>query len=205
MSLTFDHLAITAENLDLGRAYVEDALGVKTTPGGAHPDMGTHNCLLALGPSTYLEVIAIDPAGQPPANTPRWFDLDNRIGPPGLTHWVCRSDDLDTDLANAPKGLGTPKLLRRGDLSWQFTVSDTGKLPYDEACPAIISWGDTPHPAARMPDQGVSLVSVRVEHPRMDELLSEFPALAGTADCMVGPEKRISATFNTPQGLRHLP
>jgi len=33
---------------------------------GAHPLMGTHNRLLALG-DLYLEVIAVDPAAQPPA------------------------------------------------------------------------------------------------------------------------------------------
>ena len=29
-------------------------------PGGKHAFMGTHNCLLGLGPGFYLEVIAID-------------------------------------------------------------------------------------------------------------------------------------------------
>ena len=68
--------------------------------GGKHAHMGTHNRLLSLG-DLYLEVIAPDPEAPRPA-WPRWFDLDNFDGPPRLTNWICRSDDLDDDLGLAP-------------------------------------------------------------------------------------------------------
>jgi hypothetical protein len=71
-----DHIVVAAHTMAQGLAYVEALLGVAMAPGGAHPRMATHNHLLRLGDAVFLEVIAIDPAGQKPAR-PRWFDLDN--------------------------------------------------------------------------------------------------------------------------------
>ena len=110
--LTLDHIAISAATLAEGVAHVEAALGVTLAGGGQHPNMATHNRLLGLG-DLYLEVIAVDPAAARPPH-PRWFDLDNFSGPPRLTNWVARSDDLTTDLNHAPAGTGTPLALSRG-------------------------------------------------------------------------------------------
>ena len=97
VELQIDHLVVSASRLADGVAYVEQKLGLRMLPGGKHPDMGTHNALLNLG-ETYLEVIAIDPEANAPDH-PRWFNLDNFTGPPRLTNWVARTDDLDAALA----------------------------------------------------------------------------------------------------------
>ena len=52
-----DHLVVTAPTLEGGVEYVADCLGVLPVPGGVHPRMGTHNALVRLGTSQYLEVI----------------------------------------------------------------------------------------------------------------------------------------------------
>src|SRR5690606_1359383 len=88
----FDHLAISARSLAEGAAKVERLLGVGTVPGGRHALMGTHNRLLSLGPTEYLEVIAIDPDAPDPGR-PRWFRLDAFAGPPRLSNWVVAVDD----------------------------------------------------------------------------------------------------------------
>jgi hypothetical protein len=73
---TIDHLTVTAPTLESGAEYVRRALGVTPGPGGQHPRMGTHNLLLRLGESAFLEVIAPEPGSCRP-DRPRWFGLDS--------------------------------------------------------------------------------------------------------------------------------
>ncbi|MFV2003016.1 MAG: VOC family protein, partial [Paracoccaceae bacterium] len=40
MLLTIDHLAVCAEDLSTGAAFIEAALGVAPGAGGRHPQMG---------------------------------------------------------------------------------------------------------------------------------------------------------------------
>lgn len=205
-SLALDHLVVAARSLEEGASYVEAVLGVRLSPGGQHPHMGTHNLLLSLGPDEYLEVIAIDPGAHPP-DYPRWFGLDRFAGAPRMTNWACRTDDLDAALDAAPEGTGEPWDLERGEYRWAFAVPEDGRLPFDDAMPALIEWeADSPHPAARLPDQDVRLVRLDVFHPRADALRDAFPALArlGRVTVRQGPEKRLIATIATPEGTRVL-
>jgi hypothetical protein len=79
--LRFDHLVIGAASLAQGVDWVEAELGVTLPPGGTHPRMGTHNRLTAVGPASFLEIIAVDPAAEPPPR-PRWLPSRPR-GPAG--------------------------------------------------------------------------------------------------------------------------
>jgi hypothetical protein len=167
--------------------------------------MGTHNRLLSLGPTEYLEVIAINPAAPPPGR-PRWFDLDHFAGPPGLTNWVCRTPDLDAGLARAPKGTGVAHDLARGEYRWRMGIPEDGCLPFGGAFPGLIQWQGI-HPAARLPDQGCRLARLTLVHPDADLLRT---ALAGhMADPRIsiesGPRPALRAEIATLHGTRHLP
>ena len=203
MTLALDHLAISAETLEAGADWVEMALGIPLAGGGKHPHMGTHNRLLSLG-DLYLEVIAIDPAAPTPGH-PRWFDLDHFRGPPRLTNWICRTDDLDAALAAAPEGTGTATDLARGDYRWRFAVPATGKLPFDDCHPALIQWQGDLHPAKSLRDHGIRLTGLQITHPQAPALRA---ALKGLADPRVtvqlGPCHSLRATFDTPHGTRVL-
>lgn len=88
--LALDHITVSARSLAEGVAAVELALGVRAPVGGTHPSMGTHNHLLRLGPSLFLEIIAINPEAPAPAR-PRWFGLDGASwfdAPPRRTDWI---------------------------------------------------------------------------------------------------------------------
>ena len=88
-----DHLVYATPDLTLGIDTLERLLGVRATPGGQHPGLGTRNALIALGPSTYLEIIGPDP-DQPKPATPRRFGIDE-LTAPRLTTWVAKGKDLD--------------------------------------------------------------------------------------------------------------
>ena len=204
MILSIDHLAVSARTLEEGTAWAEMALGVPLAPGGQHPHMGTHNRLLNLG-DLYLEVIAIDPLAPKPVY-PRWFDLDLFQGPPRLTNWICRTDDLDAALAAAPDGTGIATNLARADFRWRFAIPATGQLPFDACFPALIQWQGDRHPTQALPDQGIRLQRLEITHPTAPALRS---ALAGQpADprlrLLTGPYQSFRATFSTPHGPRVL-
>lgn len=193
--LELDHLAVSAADLAVGTARIEDLFGVRLAPGGKHPDMGTHNRLLSLGPGLYLEVIAID-AAAPPPDRPRWFDLDNFDGPPRLTTWIVRCDRLEAALADAPEGTGLPMQLQRGDFRWRMAVPELGQLPLGGLAPALIEWQGDAHPADRLPDAGVRLTRLVVSHPR----IREVPHLDDPRVVLSEGPPSLRTAFSTPKG-----
>ena len=201
--LALDHIAVSADTLQAGADWVERALGVPLAGGGKHPHMGTHNQLLSLG-DLYLEVIAIDPDAPQPGH-PRWFGLDRFRGPPRLTNWICRTDDLDAALAAAPPGTGKPEDLQRGDYRWRFAVPSSGALPFDDCFPALIQWQGDLHPAKSLRDHGIRLKRLEITHP---DALALRAALKGLADPRIvvelGPYHALRAAFDTPHGPRVL-
>ncbi|RVT86988.1 VOC family protein [Rhodobacteraceae bacterium CCMM004] len=207
--LELDHLAVAAETLEAGVAHVEAALGV-TLPAaiGRHPQMGTHNRLLSLGPGVYLEVIAVDPDADPPGRS-RWFDLDAFVGSPRIGNWIARTDDLGAALAHAPFAMGTPTDFSRGDYRWTMAVPEDGRLPFGGAAPALIAWDGTAHPADALPESGCRLTRFEVAHPRGGDIAAAWPALAAIPNVALragppGDRPKFRAEIATPEGPRVL-
>jgi len=202
--MKFDHLVVAAETLEAGSDHVESVLGVRPDGGGKHAQMGTHNRLLSLGPSAYLEVIAIDPEARAPGHA-RWFGLDRFSGPPRLTNWVARCDDLDAALAAAPPMAGRVRELSRGALRWRMPVLDDGQLPFDGLFPGLIQWQGGGHPAAQLPDRGVCIARLVLHHPRAEALRAALEAMPGPAcedlEVRHGGRVRLSARIATPAGV----
>ena len=211
MPRTFlDHIAVTAFSLEAGAALVADTLGVETQSGGEHPRMATHNRLLRLGESMYLEVIAPNPAARAPGR-PRWFGLDT-LAPhalPALSAWVVRSTDIQASAAAASEPLGDLEPMRRSALDWLITIPADGSVPLEGAAPALIQWHADAHPAARMEDKGCALALLEIFHPdpeRISRLLSSLELEAPVAVRQAGPGDpvRLAAHIDTPHGRRIL-
>ncbi len=204
MTLTLDHLVICATTLEEGRAWAETRLG--TSPGGQgrHATMGTHNALWGLGAS-YLEVIAIDPDGTPP-DGPRWFGLDDpalqsRLAEgPVLASWAVAVDDLSA--VPAPLPLET-LALARDDLTWEVALPRIAPLPLGGAWPLLIRWTSGLHPAARLGEQGLSLIRLEIAGHGAEETRDALGRVAETAPVVFAPDDgptRLSASLDTPNG-----
>lgn len=205
-----DHLVVTAPSLAVGKAYIKHNLGVEMQPGGEHPRMGTHNCLLKLGERCYLEVIAVNP-NAPVPERPRWFGLDDPIPADKvkLTTWIARSSDIRQAAANSPVALGDIEAMSRGRLRWQITIPADGSLPLQGIAPSLIQWSDTNHPAAGLPDSDCELLDLALYHPQNEQLAAYLQAIGYADDVSVerlatAQQPYLRATIKTPSGERQL-
>ena len=201
--MKLDHLAVAAESLEIGRAWVEERLGLRLQTGGSHAHFGTHNLLIGLEDGFYLEVIAIDPVAEAPA-CPRWFDLDRFSGAPRLNNWICQVDDLAGLVAQYPEA-GRPVTLSRGDLRWQMAVPEDGALPYDNLFPALIEWAGSAHPSARLVPSGARLERLVVSHPQAAALEGALRDVLDDRRVVFEPGVAgLRAEIATPTGVRVL-
>ena len=203
-----DHLVLACADLAQGAAHLRERLGVEVQPGGRHLLMGTHNALLKLGPRTYLELIAVDPAGS--AQRPRWFGLDTPLvrarmakGPFLLT-WVAACGDIVAAAALDP-GFGEVIAASRGAFSWRITVPADGGLNRDGVVPTLIQWNGEAHPCDGLEDRGCALRELQLRHPqarRIEALLGGLK-LEGPLVLREG-QARIAAWVDTPRGVAEL-
>lgn len=214
LKTVFDHLVVAAESLVQGVAWAKAALGIEIPLGGEHPRMGTHNRLMRLGDDCFFEIIAVNPAAEPPER-PRWFGLDDPYvkaalaDSPRLITWVVNTPDIDRLTAETGFPFGEISPMKRGNLTWRITVPPDGSLLASGAVPYAIQWDAELHPAGRMPDLGCSLQRLEIHHPRpgwLTGVLAEIGAdryvdvvaLPGnSAPCLV-------AVIDTPSGFKRI-
>ena len=199
--LSLDHIVVAAETLDEGRAFVEERLGVGLQYGGQHPLMGTHNLLLGLEDGLYLEVIAIDPDAQAIARA-RWFGLDEFSGPPRLTNWVGRSDNLVSDMSTAFGQGSWPMEMQRGDLRWQMSILAQGQTPLDGCAPMMLDWGHGPKAADFLQPSGCRLAKLEIGHPDHQGLENLFGRIVDDPriSVEVNDQPSLTAILETPLG-----
>jgi hypothetical protein len=199
-----DHLVFAAPTRDDGIAAIRAALGVAPVPGGAHPGGGTHNALLSLGPSTYLEVIARDPEQDPSTVVP--FGLDSLGGVPRLAAFAVGCDDIDATIAELRAGghadVGTPFAMSRRrpdgtELSWRLAMIGGGPAA---ARPFLISWDGGVSPAHDSPPGG-RLVGLRAGDPAPAVCADLLAALGVDVAVTGSPTGWLEATIEADSGL----
>jgi hypothetical protein len=207
METVIDHIVVVAPNLAAGATLVSDALGVKLQQGGVHPRMATHNLLLRLGDSTYLEVISPDSSAAKPSH-PRWFALDCLApdDPPKLAAWVVRTEDIYFSRSMCASVLGNIEPMSRGALSWLITVPSDGSLPLGGAAPVLIEWQSKPHPAYALNDLGCSLHHLEIFHPEPEQVQVALKSLNLSTPVSIhqlstSSQPKLVAQIQTPCGL----
>ena len=213
-STVLDHLVLGTSDLVKGAAWLERFLGVQLSPPGQHVRMGTHNRLLSLGADCYLELIAIDPAGQAPFMK-RWFGLDTtdvqeRIATrPRLIGWVARTGEIDQLTEKTGALLGNVHAMERADFMWRITIPEDGYPIESGLVPNLIQWDVPFHPCERLPDQQCRFEWMEAAHPNpakvtylLDQLglqksltLTATPPYSGMTMC---------AYIRTPAGVKTL-
>lgn len=212
MTCQLDHLTVTAPDLSVGKTWVEQRLQSPLSPGGEHPRMGTHNLLMRVHDTVFLEVIAVNPPA-PPVGRPRWFALDDlppQAGP-GLRSWVARTSELHALTQRSPENLGPIEPMHRADLNWRITIPADGRPGLDSLAPALIDWQASPHPCTRLPDVGVTLRKLTLLHSdtrrvqaMLDALQLRSPVPVEVSVCPPDRAPHLVAEFDTPQGIRTL-
>lgn len=184
-----------------------------------HANIGTHNTLLGLAASHYLEIIAIDPEGATPA-FPRWFGLDTDEvqtlirNEPRLIGWVARiaptpgsaqaaHDAIDRLATNPSNAANVVRPAERGELRWRFAFTRDGARPRGGVLPYLIQWNVAMHPSDRLPNVGVSLSSLVLGDPVPENVSFALDAI-GFSDPAVcvgqSASPQLIATLATPLG-----
>ncbi|HEV7260246.1 MAG TPA: VOC family protein [Bosea sp. (in: a-proteobacteria)] len=211
-SLQLDHLTVIAPDLTEGVAHVRACLDLDVPFGQRHQYMGSHNHLLQLGGSVYLEIVALDPAGRSPGRA-RWFGLDDQKSLRAawdtgrrLRGWVARTHAIDAVLAGRSALFGRKVALPFGAPVFDFAIPDDGSLPLDGVLPSLIDRRGKPRSMATMADLGARLESFVLEHPdpaAISKLYEDF-IVDRPPEIRAGPELCYRAQIETAAGTREL-
>lgn len=210
--LRLDHITVVAPTLVEGVQHVHACLDLDVPFGQRHGYMGTHNHLLQLGDTTYLEIVALDPSSVAPARA-RWFGLDDQRkirldwdAGQRLRGWVARTDTIDTALSGRERIFGDKVSFPAVDPTFDFAIPKDGLLPLDGAAPSIIDRRGKTRSMAEVADLGARLVSFRLEHPDPTEIEALYRAMKadGAPTVGFGQQQRYFAQIATPNGLKTL-
>jgi Glyoxalase-like domain len=205
VTTTVDHLLYASPDLDQAIEHVAALLGVRAAYGGQHPGQGTHNALLSLGPRTYLEIIAPDPA-QPHAARPLPFGLTDLPGP-ALRGWAAAPDDLDTAVERSlalgfgygPVVPGQRRTADGRDLRWRMTAG--AQHEGLAVTPFLIDWSDGAHPADSAP-AGAVLTEFGLSSTDPDSLAAQLAALGLAVRVEPAARPELRAVLSGPGGQR---
>ena len=207
-----DHLTVIAPSLAEGVAHIRECLGVDIPFGRKHQHMGTHNHLLELGNTVYLEVIAVDETVPVPAH-PRWFGLGEAAAVRQawdegrrLRGWVARTDHFDDHMTRHGAVYGERREFGSANGSYYFAIPQDGSLPMNGLAPSLIDRQGKRPSMPPQADQGCRLKTFTIRHPDTAMVAELYRRLDVTGAPAVehGPSFRYVAGIETPAGLKIL-
>jgi hypothetical protein len=207
MPAELDHILLGVSDLERGIAWFEVRSGVRAVIGGVHPGRGTRNALAALGPRSYLEIFAPDPAQADVSNP--MVDRLRKMTEPGLVGWAIHTSDLKAVL-NKTKAAGIAienprdgsrnrpdgKLLR-----WRSFALEND---FSSVFPFFIEWAaDSVHPSQDAP-AGCSLKHFSIESPAENEVKQTAHKLGLDVEIRKGSRPALHARIEGRKGVFEL-
>ncbi|MFT5441041.1 MAG: hypothetical protein ACI8W3_000081 [Myxococcota bacterium] len=207
--LELDHLVYFVPSLAEAIVEFQNCLGVAPHEGGRHEGMGTHNAILPLAGTKYVELIAKDPTAPTP-NQPRPFGLD-ALTAPRLITWAARTSDIDAATARSRNAGYDPGIIlpmsRKepggAELRWKLSLPTSPEsMIGDGLVPFIIDWGNTPHPAHATSngEPQCELVSFAGCHIKPDPVVVALAALGAELKVASGTAPGLRAELRGPAG-----
>ncbi len=186
LTSTMDHIVIGANKLHIETAQLENTLNASFLDGGKHLLMATHNKLLRLQDSIYLEVIAIDPEAHSQkmiSGRQRWFSLDSQFTQQRLARaaqpltWVVSVSDIEAAKSECEYDPGEIIEVSRDHLKWRLTVPNDGSLREEGILPSLIEWPEGQNPSNIIAKSGVRLENLLVSHPEPERIMAMLEKL----------------------------
>jgi hypothetical protein len=209
MSSAIDHIIWACANLDLGSRQFEQLTGVRPRFGGVHANGVTHNALVALGPLSYLEILA--PVGPPAEADDAWVRIMHTLREPRVLTYCLRSGSALQDLAAIGAGLGwqNSTVLQNGRttpagvaLRWQWFAPVAER--FGLAFPFFIDWLDSTHPAhslrTEQPDDTLQLSRFAVGHPDAAGLERALATFGASIPVYTSGDSGFQLQLTTPRG-----
>jgi hypothetical protein len=203
--MRIDHLVWFSPDLAEGERHFSSRMDCASAYGGVHPGDGTRNSLLSIGDSTYVEILAPDPAQESASLDGELAGLNGQ----GLYHWAVGDVDLDGLVAQARRSFyevsdivsGGRRLPDGSWLGWKLVgLRNHG---FGALVPFFIDWTDCIHPAAHAP-RGGAFAGIELFSPQAAKLTALFRSL-GLALAAVQREKPgIAVTLESRRGRQVL-
>jgi hypothetical protein len=206
MPAHIDHLVIAGTDLGALVAWWTSRTGVAPVRGGSHVGYGTRNALVGAGPSSYVELIAPDPA-QPEPERARPFGIDElepfsirlaafAVAVPDIEYACARVRAAGLDpgpIRSMERRLTDGSMLR-----WRLAVPPSPEL--GGVMPFLIEWaGGSPHPATSL-DPAVDIHSVELGHPQAAMIRTALADLGVELTVQETTEPLLSAHLVTAGG-----
>jgi hypothetical protein len=87
----------------------------------------------------------------------------------------------------------------RGLLQWQITIRADGQRLFGGVLPTLIEWGPT-HPAAGLPESGVTLHTLVATHPDAARLRPAWESIGLLRVALTEGPANLCAVLDTPRG-----
>ncbi len=199
--MRIDHLVWYNADLAEGQRFFSERMDCASAYGGEHPGEGTANAVMALGESTYLEIL-----GRDLAQGDAGLDLEVKaLDGSGLYHWAVGGVDLGM-LAERAKNAGleggalVPGGRMKPDGKWLgWTCFGIRNHGFGSLVPFFIDWMESEHPAVAAPPGG-RLVDFEVRTPNAAGLREVFRALGLDIRVTAAGQASVIATLESGKG-----